>query len=186
MKRRVVVTGTGAITPNGLNSDEFWTNMKNGVSGIGLLEQLDRTKFPAKVSAEVRGFDPVQYMDAKQVRKTDPFLQYAVAASQMAINDSGIDIASLDPFRFGVIVGTGIGGLRVTEKNCFKYVDRGVSRISPFMIPMLIVNMAAGYVAIQFKLKGPNYCISTACASGTHSIGDAFRLIQYGDARIVQ
>ncbi|MFC1809053.1 beta-ketoacyl-ACP synthase II [Candidatus Omnitrophota bacterium] len=186
MRRRVVVTGTGAVTPVGLTCDESWENLKNGKSGTGILQQIDNTEFYSKVAAEVKGFDALLYLDKKNARKTDTFLQFAVAGAKMAIEESGIDFSKEDPFRCGVLIGTGIGGLRVTEQNCFKYAKEGnASRVSPFMIPMLIVNMASGFVAIEHGLKGPNTCISTACASGTHSIGDAMRMIQYGDADIM-
>lgn len=186
MHRRVVITGTGAISPVGLTVVESWENIKNGKSGTGILSQIDNSEFPSKVAAEVKGFDPLLYVDKKQARKTDPFLQFAVAASKMALEEAGFDINQADdPFRCGVLIGSGIGGLRITEENCFRYKDAGASRISPFMIPMLIVNMASGMVAMQYGFKGPNSCNTTACASGTHSIGDAFRVIQYGDADVM-
>lgn len=185
MGRRVVVTGTGVITPVGLTSDEVWSNLKAGKSGTGLLEQIDRSEFSSKVAAEVKGFDPLQFIDAKLARKTDPFLQYAIATSKMALAESGLSMDYEDPRRCGVLIGTGIGGLRVTEANCYKYFKSGSAKVSPFMIPMLIVNMASGLVAIEAKFKGPNSCVSTACASGTHAIGDAFRIIAYGDADVM-
>ncbi|MBN1493644.1 MAG: beta-ketoacyl-ACP synthase II [Candidatus Omnitrophica bacterium] len=186
MLRRVVVTGTGAVTPIGLTSAETWQSIKNGKSGTGILTQIDNTEFYSKVAAEVKGFDALKYLDKKNARKTDPFLQFAIAASFMAIEESGLDMSKEDPFRCGVLIGSGIGGLRVTEENCFKYFkDGNTSRVSPFMIPMLICNMASGLVAMQFSMKGPNSCIVTACATGTHAIGDAMRMIQHGDADVM-
>jgi 3-oxoacyl-[acyl-carrier-protein] synthase II len=186
MQRRVVVTGTGAVTPVGLTSGETWQSIKDGKSGTGTLQQIDNTGFYSKVAAEVKGFDALKYLDKKNARKTDPFLQFAIASSIMAVEESGLDMSKEDPFRCGVLIGSGIGGLRVTEGSCYKYAKDGdATRISPFMIPMLIVNMASGLVAIQFNMKGPNSCIATACASGTHAIGDAMRMIQYGDADVM-
>jgi 3-oxoacyl-[acyl-carrier-protein] synthase II len=186
MQRRVVVTGTGAVTPVGLTSGETWQNIKDGKSGTGILQQIDKAGFYSKVAAEVKGFDALKYLDKKNARKTDPFLQFAIASSIMAVEEAGLDMSKEDPFRCGVLIGSGIGGLRVTEESCYKFAKDGdASRVSPFMIPMLIVNMASGLVAIQFNMKGPNSCIATACASGTHAIGDAMRMIVYGDADVM-
>ncbi len=182
MKRRVVVTGMGIISPLGIGVEDNWSAIKNGVSGIGLIKSFDTEDFPIKFAGEVKDFDAEQFMSHKEVKKMDRFIHFAVAASDYAIKDAGYEITEKNAERVGVQVGVGLGGLPAIEKfhNIFK--EKGVRKISPFFIPMVIANLASGQVSIHSGAKGPNTCVVTACATGTHSIGDAARLIQYGDA----
>lgn len=182
MKRRVVITGVGALTPIGNSASEFWSSLITGKSGVDHIKSINVDSYDCKVAAEVKNFDPTKYLSPKQARKTDRFVQFAVHCAGMALEDSGIKLEDEDPHRFGVLVGSGIGGLHTIEEQCLMMLEKGPSRISPFLIPMLIVNMAPGMISIQFKLKGPNSCVATACATGSHAIGDAFRLIQHEDA----
>ncbi len=184
-KRRVVVTGTGAVTPIGNSSEIFWKSLIEGKSGTRRVAQVDPALFNSKVSAEVIGFDPTQYLTAKQIKKSDRFVHFAVAAAAMALTDSKIDLSKEDPYHCGVLIGSGIGGLRVIEEQHRIFLEKGPSRISPFLIPMLISNMAPAQVAIQFGIKGPNNCVVTACATGSHAIGDALRIIQRGEAEMM-
>ena len=179
------MTGVGAITPVGNNVSEFWNSLLQGKSGIRPVTQVDSAPFTSKVAAEVKDFEPTQYIDSKSARKTDRFVHFAIAASQMAMDDAGINPEKIDPFRAGVLIGSGIGGLPTIEKQHTIVMEKGANRVSPFTIPMLIVNIAAGHVAIRFGFKGPNTCVVTACASGTHAIGDAYRLIERGEADIL-
>jgi len=181
-KRRVVVTGIGVVCPVGNTKDEFWQALSEGKSGAGYVSYFDASKFYSKIDAEVKNFDPTPFINPKELKRMDRFVQFAVCASKMAFTDSGIDLAKEDPNRIGVLIGTGIGGLHVVEEQEKSYLQKGPKRISPFLIPMLIVNMAPGQVSISLGLKGPNSCVTTACASGGHSIGDAFMIIQRGDA----
>ena len=183
MKRRVVVTGLGAVTPLGTGVDRFWRNLVKGVSGIDLIRSFDPDEFglTVKIAGEVKDFDPLNYMDKKEASRLSLFVQYAVAAAQEALEDSGLLRSDFDPFRVGVIIGTGIGGLRDIEREHSVITSKGARRVSPFFIPYGISNMGAGYVAIRWGFKGPNYCVVSACATGNHSIGDAMRLIQTGD-----
>lgn len=185
MSRRVVITGMGAITPIGNTVDEFWSNIKKGVVGIGPITQIDTTDYKAKLAAEVKDFDPKEYMDPKSARRMERFAQFAVAASKQALEDSELDLEKEDPFMVGVSVGCGIGSLQRMEREYKKLLDKGPNRVSPLMIPMLISNIAAGNVAIQLGLKGKNINIVTACATGNHNIGEAFRSIQYGEADVM-
>ncbi len=185
MKKRVVVTGVSAITPVGNNAHDFWKSIIAGKSGTGRVTQVDPDKFPSKVAAQVKDFDTTKYISPKTARKTDWFVHYALACAKMAIEDCKLDLNSIDHFRCGVIIGSGIGGLRVTEENHQALLERGPSRISPFMIPMLICNIAAGMVAIEYSFKGPNSCPVTACATASHALGDAFKIIQRGDADVM-
>ena len=185
MSRRVVVTGMGAITPIGNTVDEFWSNVKKGEIGIGPIAQIDTTDYKAKLAGEVKGFDPKEYMDSKSARRMERFAQFAVAAAKQAMEDSELDMEKEDPFLVGASVGCGIGSLQCTQREYKKLLDKGPSRVSPLMIPMLISNIAAGNVAIQLGLKGKNIDIVTACATGTHCIGEAFRTIQYGEADVM-
>ncbi len=185
MSRRVVITGMGAITPIGNTVDEFWSNIKKGVVGIGPITQIDTTDYKAKLAAEVKDFDPKEYMDPKSARRMERFAQFAVAASKQALEDSELDLEKEDPFMVGVSVGCGIGSLQCMEREYKKLLDKGPNRVSPLMIPMLISNIAAGNVAIQLGLKGKNINIVTACATGNHNIGEAFRSIQYGEADVM-
>lgn len=179
--RRVVITGMGAITPVGNTLDAYWANLIGGVCGIAPLERVDKEDYEIKVAAGVRDFDPLQYIDRKEARRMDRYCQFAVAASMQAIEDSGLDIASYGANRVGTIIGSGIGGLETLETEYKKfYLGGGPSRISPLFVPMMISNMAAGRVSMLLGSKGANYCVTTACASGTHAIGEAFRWIKYG------
>jgi 3-oxoacyl-[acyl-carrier-protein] synthase II len=185
-RRKVVITGMGAITPIGNNLAEFWEGCKTGRSGGGPVTRIENLEgFTSKIVAEIRNFDPEQFISKKEVRKMDPFTQYGLIASIMAMQDSGLDLTKEDLERIGVIVSTGIGGLQIMEASEDIYRERGASRLSPFIIPSMITNIVAGHVAIQFGLKGPNFCVTSACASGTHSIGEALRIIQHGEADVM-
>jgi 3-oxoacyl-[acyl-carrier-protein] synthase II len=183
MKRRVVVTGLGIVSPLGLGVDENETALFEGRSGVDLITTFTPDEnFPVKIAGEVRGFDPADYIDHKEIKKMDRFIHYAVACSKMALEDSGIEINEENAERVGVIVGVGLCGLPALEKYHDILNEKGVKKITPFFIPMLIANLASGQVSITMGAKGPNSCVVTACATGTHSIGEAARLIQYGDA----
>ncbi|MBM7607916.1 3-oxoacyl-[acyl-carrier-protein] synthase II [Lysinibacillus composti] len=182
MKRRVVITGIGAVTPLGNTAEETWSAIKAGKSGVGPLTRLDTEKFPAKVAAEVKDFDIEQYIDRKEARKMDRFTHYALAASIMAVKDADLTITDEIAPKVGVWIGSGIGGMETYEKQMEVFQERGVRRVSPFFVPMMIPNMASGQVSIHLGAKGINSCSVTACASGTNSIGDAFKVIQRGDA----
>ncbi len=187
MRRRVVVTGMGAVTPVGTGVNRFWNNLINGISGIDRIKSFDPDEFGlnVKIAGEVKDFDPLDFMDKKDASRLSLFIQFAVGAAEEAIEDSGIKDAGYDPLRIGVIIGTGIGGLRDIEREHGVITTKGARRVSPFFIPYGISNMGAGYVAIRHGFKGPNYCVVSACATGNHAIGDAFRLIQNGDADAV-
>jgi len=186
MKRRVVVTGMGAITPVGNDVATTWRAITEGVSGGGPITKFDASTFPTRFACEVKGFDPLLYMERKEAKRADPFAQYAIAASVQAMTDAGLDDASrYDPDRLGVIIGSGIGGLKTFEEQHDVYRERGQSKISAFFIPMFISDIAAGLVSMRFNAKGPNYATISACATSAHAIGDAFRTIQYGDADLV-
>lgn len=185
MKRRVVVTGMGAITPIGLGVEEFWNACKEGKCGIGPITYYDTTDFKAKLAAQVKDFDPAKYMDAKQARRMEQFAQFAVAASKEAIEDAGLDMEKEDPYRVGTAIGSGIGSLQAMEREYDKMVNKGPNRVAPLLVPLMISNMASGNVAIQFGLKGKNINVVTACATGTNSIGEAFRSIVYGEADVM-
>lgn len=185
MKRRVVVTGMGAITPIGNDVETFWNSLKNGTVGIEPITIFDTADFKAKLAAQVKDFDPKKYMDNKAARRMERFSQFAVAAAKEALEDAGIDMAKEDPYRVGVSVGSGIGGLDAIERETKKMIEKGPNRINPLLVPLMISNMAAGNIGIQFGLKGKNINVVTACATGTHSIGEAFRSIQYGEADVM-
>ena len=185
MKRRVVVTGVGVITPIGTGKENFWQNLIAGKSGVGLITQFDTTDFGCKIAAEVKDFDYTKYIDKKEGKRMDRVTQFAVAAAHMAVEDAKLDISKIDVVRAGVCVGTGIGGIHTFLEQSLKYGEKGPSKISPFFIPMEIPNMPAGQISIALGLKGPNTAIVTACATGTNCIGDALRTIQYGDADIM-
>ena len=185
MRRRVVITGLGAITPIGLNVNDFWENIKAGVHGIAPITYFDTTEYKAKLAAEVKGFDPKEYMDAKSARRMEQFSQFAIAATKEAIEDAGLDMAAEDPYMAGVAVGSGIGSLQAMEREHTKLLEKGPGRVAPLLVPMMISNMAAGNVAIAFGLKGKNINVVTACATGTNCIGEAFRAIVYGEADIM-
>jgi len=182
MKRRVVITGIGAVTPLGNTAEETWGNIKAGKSGVGPLTRIDVEKFPAKVAAEVKDFDIEQYVEKKEARKMDRFTHYALASSIMAVKDANLEINENNADRIGVWIGSGIGGMETYENQFMTFQERGVRRVSPFFVPMMIPNMASGQVSIYLGAKGINSCSVTACASGTNSIGDAFKVIQRGDA----
>jgi 3-oxoacyl-[acyl-carrier-protein] synthase II len=182
LKRRVVVTGLGLVLPNGIGVGEAWRNTCEGRSGIGLITRFDTNGFQTKIAGEVKGFNPEDYVERKEVRRMDLFIQYAVAASKMAVEDSGLEVGEAISDRVGVIIGTGLGGLPTIEEYHQVLLEKGPNRITPFFIPKLIANMATGHVAMHFKARGPNSCVVTACATGAHCIGDAFRAIHYGDA----
>jgi 3-oxoacyl-[acyl-carrier-protein] synthase II len=191
--RRVVVTGLGALTPVGNTVEEFWSALTQGKSGIGPITKFDahekadngEYKFVTRIAGEVRNFDELKYVDKKDARRLDPYLKYAMACAVMAVEDSGLDTARLDAARFGVLIGSGIGGISSLLEAHKMLLDRGPDRVSPFFIPMLIINMASGLVSMRFGAKGPNSAVVTACATGNHALGDAFRLIQRGDADVM-
>lgn len=185
MKRRVVVTGLGAVTPIGNTVEEFWTGIRNGKVGIGEITKFDTTDYKVKLAAEVKDFSVKERIDAKSARRMAAFSQYACAAAKEAYEDSGLAIEKEDSFRAGVIIGSGIGSLEEVEKAYEKILTKGPSRCNPLMIPLMISNMAAGNVSIQLGFRGKCSNVVTACASGTHCIGDAFRAIQYGDAEMM-
>lgn len=185
MSRRVVVTGMGAITPVGLSVDEFWQSLKEGKHGFATITKFDTTEYKAHVAAEVKGFEGKDYMDFKAAKRMELFSQYAVAAAGEALKDAGIDMEQEDPYMVGCAVSSGIGSLQAMEREYDKLVNRGPSKVNPLLVPMMISNMAAGNVAIQYGLKGKSLNVVTACASGTNSIGEAFRAVQYGDADVM-
>lgn len=185
MKRRVVVTGLGAVTPIGNTVEEFWAGIKTGKVGIGPITKFDTTEYKVKLAAEVKDFSAKERMDFKSAKRMEPFAQYAVAAAKEAFADAGISMEQEDPYRVGVTVGSGIGSLQVVEREYEKIRTKGPSRVNPLMVPLMISNMAAGNISIQLGLKGKCTNVVTACASGTHCIGDAFRAIQYGDADVM-
>ncbi|MBI2870352.1 MAG: beta-ketoacyl-ACP synthase II [Candidatus Omnitrophica bacterium] len=184
-KRRVVVTGIGVISPIGSGIDAFWRACCEGKSGVSRITQFDATGFDTQIAAEVRGFDPSPFLLPKEAKRTDRFVQFAVAGAVMATEDAGLDLAKENLFRAGVVVGSGIGGLDVMEEQHNAYLKGGPGRLSPFLIPMLIVNMAPGQISIKLGLKGPNSCVATACSSGNHAIGDSLRIIQRGEADVM-
>ncbi|HHW32454.1 MAG TPA: beta-ketoacyl-ACP synthase II [Clostridiaceae bacterium] len=185
MKRRVVVTGMGVISPVGIGVEEFWNSIKAGKSGISHLTRFDVTNYPAKVGGEIKDFDPTKYIEKKEARRMDRYCQYAVAAAIMALENSGIDLDSIDHDRMGVIVGSGIGGIETLEEQYNVLNTKGPGRVSPFFIPMMIANMASGQIAIRFGAKAINECVVTACATGTNAIGDAYKVIQRNAADIM-
>jgi len=185
-EHRVVITGLGVISPVGNDIPTFWQALKEGKSGIGPITSFDATAFDSRIAGEVKAFDPGSYgISNKDARHMAKFVQYAVAASKQAITDAGLDLDKEDRTRIGVVIGSGIGCLYTIEEQHKIYLAKGPSRLSPFLIPMLIVNEAAGQVGITFGLKGPNSCVATACASGSHAIGDAFKILERGDAEVI-
>lgn len=185
MKRRVVVTGLGAVTPIGNNVETFWNEIKEGKVGIGPITKFDTAEYKVKIAAEVKGFSAKEHMDFKAAKRMELFSQYAVAAAKEACADAGLEMEKEDPYRVGVIVGSGIGSLATVEKEYEKILEKGPARVNPLMVPLMISNMAAGNVSIHTGAKGKCTSVVTACASGTNSIGDAFRAIQYGDADVM-
>ncbi|NLM04398.1 MAG: beta-ketoacyl-ACP synthase II [Clostridiales bacterium] len=185
MKRRVVVTGLGCVTPIGTGKDKFWENLVSGTSGLDYISKFDTSEYPTKIAAEVKDFNPEDFIDKKDIKKMDRFTQFAIASSKLAIEDADLDIEKVDSENFGVVIGSGIGGIETFEEQSERFAKRGPRRISPFFIPMMIGNMGAGQVSINFNAKGPNSTVVTACASATNAIGEAFRIIRNGYADIM-
>lgn len=185
MNKRVVITGIGAITPIGIGKDSFWNNLKEGKSGVSKITKFDATDYDTKIAGEVKEFDPNEYIDKKEAKRMDRFTQFAVAATKLALDDSELDLEKIDKYRFGVILGSGIGGIETLEREHEKLMTKGPGRVSPFFIPMMISNIGAGQISMTFGAKGPNTTVVTACASSTNSIGEAFRIIQRGDADVM-
>ena len=183
--RRVVVTGMGTVNPIGLNVDEYWEGLKAGKTGFGEITYFDTTDFKVKVAAEVKGFVAADRMDKKAARRMEPFAQYAVAAAKEAFEDAGLDMEKENPYRVGCAIGSGVGSLQSIEREHKKLLEKGPSRINPLLVPLMITNMATGNVTIQLGIKGKSINVVTACATGTHSIGEAFRSIQYGEADVM-
>jgi 3-oxoacyl-[acyl-carrier-protein] synthase II len=184
-KRRVVITGAGAVTPVGNTAEEFWASLLAGRSGIGPITRFDASQMPTRIAGEIKGFDPLKYIDRKDDRKFDRFLKYAIACAVMAVEDAGLKTDSVDATRFGVLVGSGIGGIETLLEQYAILTSKGPDRVSPFFVPMIIVNMAAGVISMRFGAKGPNSSVVTACATGNHAIGDAARIIQRGEADVM-
>ena len=185
MSRRVVVTGMGAITPIGLSVDEFWDSIKAQKIGFAPITKFDTTEYKCKLAAEVKGFEAKNFMDFKSAKRMEAFCQFAVAAAKEAMEDSGLDMEKEEPYKVGVAVGSGIGALQAMEREHKKLLEKGPSRVNPLLVPLMISNMAAGNVSIYFGLKGKSINVVTACATGTHSIGEAFRSIQHGEADVM-
>ncbi|MBO3444210.1 beta-ketoacyl-ACP synthase II [Clostridium sp. CCUG 7971] len=185
MKKRVVITGLGCITPVGNGKETFWNNIKSGVCGIDTVTRFDASTFQTQVAGEVKDFNGEDYINKKELRRLDRFTQFAIASAKMAVEDSKLDLDTVERNRMGVIIGSGIGGVETIEEQHKILLNKGNKRVSPFFVPMMIGNMAAGQVSIYLGAKGPNTNVCTACASGTHSIGDAFKIIQRGDADIM-
>jgi len=182
---RVVVTGLGAVAPNGIGTQTFWENLINGVSGIAPITRFDASKHDTQIAGEVKGFDPLQWIEKKEARKMDLFIHFAVAAGQMAYDDSALKVTDDNRERVGVFVGTGMGGIPALEESHRILMEKGPGRISAFFIPSIITNLASGQISMRFGMKGPNSCVSTACATGNHAIGDSFRIIQRGEADVM-
>ncbi len=185
MQRRVVITGAGLVTPVGIGIDENWENITSGKSGVGEITHFDTSDFPVKIAGEVKNFTPEDFVDKKDCRKFDKFIIYSLAAAELAVQNSGLDINKIDSERAGTIIGSGIGGFKTIEDTHEILMTKGPKRISPFFIPSAIINMASGMTSIKYGLKGPNSSVVTACATGAHAIGDAFKIIQRGDADIM-
>jgi 3-oxoacyl-[acyl-carrier-protein] synthase II len=182
---RVVVTGMGAVAPNGIGIETFWPNVVSGVSGVATITRFDASKHDTRIAAEVKGFDPLRWIEKKEVRKMDLFIQYAIAAAQMAVDDSGLKVTDENRERIGVFVGTGMGGIPALEESHKVLLERGPGRISAFFIPSIITNLGSGQISIRFGMKGPNSCVCTACATGNHAIGDSLRMLQRGEADVM-
>ena len=184
--KEVVITGLGVVSPIANDLNLFWEGIKSGKSGISLVQSMDDIdQYPVQIAGEVRGLDVEKYMDAKEARKVDPFTAYGMAAASMAIEDAMLYDGSFDPERSGVLVSSGIGGMQFLQTQCKKAIESGPRRVSPQLIPQMITNILAGYISMKYNLKGPNFCITSACASGTHSIGESARMIAYGDADVM-
>lgn len=185
MSKRVVVTGIGVISPIGTGLDKYWNNLKSGVNGVDQISYFDASELSTTIAAEVKDFDPLDFISKKELKRMDKFTHFAVGSAKMALEDSGIDTEKVDMNRFGVVLGSGVGGIETFEKEARKMIEKGPGRISPFFIPMMIGNIGAGHISIATGAKGPNTTVVTACASSTHAIGDAFKIIQRGDATIM-
>ena len=185
MSRRVVVTGLGAVTPIGNNVDDFWASVKDGKIGFDHITKFDTTDYKCHIAAELKDFNPQDFMDRKAAKRMEPFSQYAVAAAKQAIDDSGLDIEKEDPYMVGCAIGSGVGSLQAMERETQKLYEKGPNRVNPLLVPLMICNMAAGNVSIQFGLKGKSINDVTACATGTNTIGEAYRSIQYGEADVM-
>lgn len=185
MRKRVVITGLGVISPVGNDKESFWEALKEGKSGIGPITRFDASGMPVRFAGEVRGFDPNLFLDRKEAKRMDRFSQYAVAATKMALEDAGLDMARVDPERVGVVFATGIGGMETFEEQSRVLLEKGPARVSPFFVPMMIANMAAGQIAINIGARGINFTVNTACASGTNAVGEALRVLQRGEAEVV-
>ncbi len=184
-KRRVVVTGLGALTPVGNSAEEYWAALVQGKSGIGPITKFDPKNLPTRIAGEIRNFDPLKWVDKKDARRLDPYLKYAIACAAMAVEDAALNVEKVERTRFGVLVGSGIGGITTLLDSHKDILEQGPDRVSPFFIPMLIINMASGLISMRYGAKGPNSAVVTACATGNHAIGDAFKIIQRGDADIM-
>ncbi|MGD0017041.1 MAG: beta-ketoacyl synthase N-terminal-like domain-containing protein, partial [Verrucomicrobiia bacterium] len=184
-ERRVVITGLGVVTPLGCELEPFWQSLLAGKSGITTVTRFDTTGLDCKIGGEVKDFHPEQFMPLKEVRRNDRFVQFSAVAAKKALTDAHLDLGKHDPNRIGVLIGSGIGGMETIEDQATVLVTKGPQRVSPFMIPMLIINMASGYVSILLKVKGPNLSVVSACATGTHAIGEAARAIVHGDADVM-
>ena len=184
-KRRVVITGMGAVTPIGNNIEEYWQGLQEGRNGIGKITKIDTSGFETQIAAEIKNFDPEQFIDKKTVRRMDAFTQYAMAAAKMALEDSGIILENINREMAGVIFGSGIGGMETFEKQHNAFLEGGARKVSPFFVPMMISDIAAGYISMEYGFKGPNYATTSACATSSHAIGDAFMHVQRGSADIM-
>lgn len=183
--RRVVVTGLGPVTSIGIGKEEYWDSLIEGRSGISHITNFDTEGYTTTIGSEVKNFDPEKYIDKKEAKRMDRFAQFAIAGTQLALEDSGLDLDSIDKRRVGVILGSGVGGIETLEREHTKLMERGAKRVSPFFIPMMISNMGPGQITMYYGFKGPSFTITTACASGNHAIGESFRMIQRGDADII-
>jgi 3-oxoacyl-[acyl-carrier-protein] synthase II len=183
--RRVVVTGLGAVTPIGIGTESYWRHLTEGVSGVAATTRFDASHHDSRIAAEVKGFDPLQWMEKKESRKMDLFIHYAVAAAQMAVDDADLKVTDENRERVGVFVGTGMGGIPALEESHRILLERGPGRISAYFIPSIITNLGSGQISMRYGMKGPNSCVSTACATGNHAIGDSFKIIQRGDADVM-
>jgi 3-oxoacyl-[acyl-carrier-protein] synthase II len=183
--RRVVVTGLGAIAPNGIGTETFWENLVNGVSGVDRITRFDPSHHDTKIAGEIKGFDPLHYMEKKEVKKMDLFIHYALAGAILAVDDARLMFDQVERSRVGVLIGTGMGGIPALEESHNTLLEKGPGRISPFFIPSIITNLASGQIAMRFGIRGPNSCVSTACATGNHAIGDSFELIKRNAADVM-
>lgn len=183
--KKIVITGVGIVSPIGIGKEAYWKALMAGENGFAKITRFDPSAYPCQIDAEVKNFDPTVYIDKKRARRMDLFAQYAMAAAKLAVQDAGLDVSKINPERAGVIVGSGIGGLPTIEAQHKVLLEKGINRVTPFLIPMLITNIAPGEIAIEFGFVGPNYSVSSACATSNHAIGAALRHLRYGDADII-